>query len=74
MANIFSGSTAGKLDAERKLVSFEIGSLQARVAGKRPETLAKFRPLFEVAPFNNEDQDSFLSYCVSNALHTTGSL
>ena len=64
MADQNSGGTAGMLDAERKLASFDVEALRSRIAGKKTQVLERFLPLFSTEPFDDEAQDAFYSYLV----------
>lgn len=50
------------LPAERAQASFDSEALAKVIRGKRPELIRKFIPLFSGPPFDDHNQDIFLSY------------
>ena len=57
-----SGGTADMLPRERARASFDVQALRKAVGGNRAETIAKFQPLFNKAPFDDQELDVYCGY------------
>ena len=56
------GGTGEFLPKERKRASFNVAELLKAVAGDRPANIAKYKPLFSAAPFDDQHLDDYASY------------
>lgn len=57
-----SGGTADMLPAERARATFDSAALARLMRGNRVDTIEQYSHLFNAPPFNDRDQDIFLSY------------